>query len=119
MHDDPPSSLDIAVIGAGFGGIGMAIALLAAGRRDFAVFERADELGGTWRDNRYPGCACDVPSHLYSYSFAPNPAWSHRYAGWAEILQYLRGVARHHEEHRDEIERSLAAGRPPRRWRGR
>lgn len=96
MRDAPPSSLDIAVIGAGFGGIGMAIALLAAGRRDFAVFERADDLGGTWRDNRYPGCACDVPSHLYSYSFAPNPAWSHRYAGWAEILQYLRGVATRH-----------------------
>ncbi len=96
MHPDTSGDYDVVVIGAGFGGIGMAIALLRAGRRDFVVLERADDLGGTWRDNRYPGCACDVPSHLYSYSFAPNPAWSRRYSGWREILAYLRVVATRH-----------------------
>ena len=64
---------DIAIIGAGFGGLGAAIQLKRNGIHDFVVFEQADDLGGTWRDNSYPGCACDVPSHLYSYSFALNP----------------------------------------------
>ena len=82
-----------AIIGAGFGGIGQAIKLREAGFDDFAILERASELGGTWRDNTYPGCACDVASHLYSYSFAPNPDWSKAYSDQREILDYLHAVA--------------------------
>jgi cation diffusion facilitator CzcD-associated flavoprotein CzcO len=79
----------------------MAIRLKQRGLHDFVILERANEVGGTWRDNSYPGCACDVPSHLYSFSFAPNPNWSHHYSGQPEILDYLRaccerfGVAPH------------------------
>lgn len=65
----------VAVIGSGFGGLGAAVRLRREGITDFVVLERADSVGGTWRDNSYPGCACDVPSHLYSFSFAPNPDW--------------------------------------------
>ena len=86
----------IAIVGAGFSGLGMAIRLKQAGIEDFAILERADDLGGTWRDNTYPGCACDVPSHLYSYSFAANPGWSRFYSPQAEILGYLRRVAHEH-----------------------
>src|SRR3954467_11279624 len=63
---------------------------------DFVLLERADEVGGTWRDNTYPGCACDVQSHLYSFSFAPNPAWSRMYSPQTEILAYLKRVAAEH-----------------------
>ncbi len=83
----------VAIAGSGFGGLGMAIRLLQTGRRDFLVFERADDLGGVWRDNRYPGCACDVQSHLYSFSFAPNPRWSRSYSPQPEIYDYLRRCA--------------------------
>lgn len=83
----------MAIVGAGFGGLGAAIRLRRDGVRDVAVLERADDLGGTWRDNSYPGCACDVPSHLYSYSFALNPNWSRSYSPQAEIRAYLRRVA--------------------------
>ncbi|TWE11478.1 flavin-containing monooxygenase [Rudaeicoccus suwonensis] len=79
---------DLVIIGSGFSGVGMAIAAKAAGR-DYLVLEKADEIGGTWRDNRYPGCACDVPSHLYSFSFEPNPYWSRAYATADEIQDYL------------------------------
>ena len=82
------------IVGAGFSGIGMAVRLLEHGERDFVLLERASELGGTWRDNTYPGCRCDVPSHLYSFSFAPNPNWSSTFSAQQEILDYLRGVAR-------------------------
>jgi cation diffusion facilitator CzcD-associated flavoprotein CzcO len=85
-----PEHVDIAIIGAGFSGIGAAIRLKQEGFADFAVFEQADEVGGTWRDNTYPGCACDVPSHLYSFSFASNPDWSDTFSGQAEIWAYLR-----------------------------
>ncbi|MEU1431773.1 NAD(P)/FAD-dependent oxidoreductase [Nocardia sp. NPDC005746] len=81
--------LDVAIIGAGFAGIGAAIRLRQKGIADFAVFERGDRVGGTWRDNTYPGAACDIPSRLYSYSFAPNPDWSRTYSGSAEILGYI------------------------------
>jgi cyclohexanone monooxygenase len=87
-------SVQVAIVGAGFGGIGAAIRLREAGFDDFVVFERASELGGTWRANTYPGCACDVPSHLYSYSFALNPDWSRFFAPQEEILAYLERVAR-------------------------
>ncbi len=82
----------IAIIGAGFAGIGAAIQLLKAGVDSFTIFERADEVGGTWRDNTYPGAACDVPSHAYSLSFEQNPEWSQRYASSREIQEYLVGV---------------------------
>lgn len=72
------------IVGSGFAGLGMAIALRRAGIRDFGLLEKAGELGGTWRDDTYPGCACDVPSHVYSFSFAPNPCWSETYATQAE-----------------------------------
>ena len=77
-------------------GILAAIKLREAGITDVALYEKADRLGGTWRDNTYPGIACDVPSHLYSYSFAPNPEWSHTFAAGPEILAYLEAVARDH-----------------------
>ena len=82
----------IAIIGAGFGGIGMAIQLEKAGIHSFTMFERADEVGGTWRDNTYPGAACDVPSHAYSLSFEQNPNWSRKYSPSGEIQQYLLGL---------------------------
>ena len=81
------------MIGAGFSGLCMGHALQAEGRRSFAILEKADEVGGTWRENTYPGCACDVPSHLYSFSFAPNPGWSRMYAQQPEIQSYLTGFA--------------------------
>ncbi|MFI7066224.1 flavin-containing monooxygenase [Kribbella sp. NPDC050124] len=85
--------MDVVVVGAGASGLGAAIRLKQAGITDFAVLEKSSSLGGTWRDNTYPGCACDVPSALYSYSFAPNPSWTRAFAGQAEILQYLADTA--------------------------
>jgi len=82
----------ILIIGTGFAGIGMAVRLKEAGYRDFVVLERAAAVGGTWRDNTYPGCRCDVPSHLYSFSFAPNPDWSSTFSPQAEIEAYLNKV---------------------------
>ena len=94
----PPSAHAprILIIGAGFGGLGMAIRLRQAGYRQVTVLEKESDLGGCWRDNTYPGAACDVPSHLYSYSFEPKRDWSRKYAPQAEILDYLRGCARKH-----------------------
>jgi cation diffusion facilitator CzcD-associated flavoprotein CzcO len=89
-----PREVSVAIVGSGFGGLGAAIQLREAGIEDFVVLERANELGGTWRENTYPGCACDVPSHLYSFSFALNPDWSRFFAPQREILDYLRRIAR-------------------------
>jgi cyclohexanone monooxygenase len=86
----------VAVIGAGMSGIGAAIHMRRAGIEDFVVLERAAEPGGTWRDNTYPGCACDVPTALYSYSFAPKPDWSRAFAPQEEIRRYLLDVAAEH-----------------------
>lgn len=86
---------DIVVVGTGFAGLGMAIELKRAGREDFVVLERADAVGGTWRDNHYPGCGCDVPTPLYSYSFAPNPDWSYFYARYDELRDYLEDCTDH------------------------
>jgi cation diffusion facilitator CzcD-associated flavoprotein CzcO len=83
----------IAIVGSGFSGLGMGIRLKRAGEHDFVILERAADIGGTWRDNTYPGCRCDVPSHLYSFSFAPNPSWSSTFSGQREIWEYLRGCA--------------------------
>jgi len=82
------------IIGAGLSGIMAAIKLEAAGYPDIVIYEKADRPGGTWRDNTYPGIACDIPSHFYSYSFAPNPEWSMRYAPGEEIQRYLEDVMR-------------------------
>jgi cation diffusion facilitator CzcD-associated flavoprotein CzcO len=79
----------IAIIGTGFSGIGTAIRLKQRGIEDFIIFERAQNVGGTWRDNTYPGCACDIESHLYSFSFALNPQWSRKFSFQPEILNYL------------------------------
>ncbi len=83
---------EVAIIGTGFGGLCVAIALKRAGIDSFVVLEKGDDVGGTWRENQYPGCACDVPSHLYSFSFAPNPDWSRMYSPQPEIWDYLRRV---------------------------
>jgi cation diffusion facilitator CzcD-associated flavoprotein CzcO len=83
----------VAIIGAGFGGMAAAVALRQAGIDDLTIIERSDGVGGTWRSNTYPGAACDVQSHLYSLSFAPNPEWSRTYARQPEILAYLESVA--------------------------
>ena len=84
----------IAIIGTGFGGLGMAIRLKQAGIEDFVMLEKAAGVGGTWRDNSYPGAACDVPSHLYSFSFERKTDWSHTFARQDEILAYLQHCAR-------------------------
>ncbi|MET8861682.1 NAD(P)/FAD-dependent oxidoreductase [Nonomuraea sp. NPDC004580] len=83
----------IVIVGSGFAGICMAIKLKEAGYHDFVILEKAGEPGGTWRDNTYPGCACDVPSHMYSYSFALNPGWSRMFSPQEEIRRYLRACA--------------------------
>ena len=86
----------VAIVGGGFGGIGAAVMLQREGYEDVTVFERGDRIGGVWNFNTYPGIACDVPSHLYEFSFAPNPNWSRRYAPGAEIQAYMEDVARRH-----------------------
>src|SRR3990170_606531 len=88
-----PVYVDVAVVGSGFAGLATGIRLKEAGR-DFVILERAGDLGGTWRDNTYPGCECDVPSHLYSFSFALNPNWSRSFSPQEEIFDYLRNTAR-------------------------
>jgi cation diffusion facilitator CzcD-associated flavoprotein CzcO len=89
LTTNPTPLLDVAIIGAGFGGLCMAIKLREAGNDNFLIFEKGEEVGGTWRDNHYPGCACDVQSHMYSFSFEGNPDWSKRYAPWYEIQAYI------------------------------
>ncbi len=86
----------IAIVGTGFAGIGLAIRLRQAGIEDFVLIERADDVGGTWQANTYPGCQCDVPSHLYSFSFAPNPGWTRTYSRQPEIWDYLRDLTDRH-----------------------
>ena len=88
---------EVVIIGTGFAGIGMAIKLQQAGIHSFKLIERGDEVGGTWRDNTYPGCECDVQSHLYSLSFEPNTDWSKKYSTWREIRDYIIGVADKHK----------------------
>jgi cation diffusion facilitator CzcD-associated flavoprotein CzcO len=90
----------IAIVGAGFAGLGTAIRLQQAGIEDFVLFEKADEVGGTWQANTYPGCQCDVPSHLYSFSFALNPDWSRSFSTQPEIWEYLKRCAREHDLYR-------------------
>ena len=87
----------IVIIGTGFSGLGMAIRLKQAGHHDFVILEKDEDLGGTWRDNHYPGCACDVPSHMYSFSFELNPDWSRMFSPQEEIWAYLRRCADKHD----------------------
>src|SRR6266404_1347673 len=91
---DASAVLDVLIVGAGFSGLGMAIKLLEAGTTSFLIIEKADDIGGTWYANQYPGCACDIPSHLYSFSFDRNPEWSRMYAGREEIQDYLKACVR-------------------------
>lgn len=100
-----PEKTRIVVVGAGLAGLGAALRLLEAGIDDFVVLERADRVGGTWRDNDYPGCAVDVPSAYYSYSFAPKNDWSHAFARQPELLAYLEDLAA-----RPELDRRLHLG---------
>ena len=99
--------VDVVIVGAGFGGLCMAIKLKAAGINRFVILEKENEVGGTWRDNSYPGCACDVQSHLYSFSFASKADWSQRFAGWKEIQEYILectqkyGLRRHIRFHQE------------------
>ncbi len=90
----------VVIVGTGFSGLGMAIQLRKEGRDDFVILEKAQDVGGTWRDNSYPGCACDIPSHMYSFSFAQNPGWSRAYSPQPEIWRYLREVAGQYDLHR-------------------
>ncbi len=87
------NTVDTVIVGSGFAGLGMAIRMKQQGMDDFVVLERAGDVGGTWRDNTYPGAACDVPSNLYSFSFAPNPHWSRTFSAQPEIQAYLQGCA--------------------------
>ncbi len=93
MEETEQTHAKVVIVGAGFSGLATAIRLKQQGVHDFIVLERSDEVGGTWQYNTYPGCRCDVPSHLYSLSFAPNPGWSHTYSAQDEIREYLRGCA--------------------------
>src|SRR5699024_1867017 len=88
-----PQHVTTFVVGAGFAGVALAIKLDQAGERNYLVAERGDDVGGTWRDNTYPGAACDVPSQLYSYSFALNPTWSRSFSPQPEIQAYIQRVA--------------------------
>ncbi len=103
--DTIPAEVDVAIVGSGFSGLCMAIKLREAGVDDFVVLERGDAVGGTWWFNTYPGCACDIPSHLYSFSFAPNPDWTRTYSKQAEIEAYLQRVAEDFD-----VERSVRFG---------
>jgi cation diffusion facilitator CzcD-associated flavoprotein CzcO len=91
----------VVIVGSGFAGLCMAIKLQEAGIDDYVILERADAIGGTWRDNHYPGCACDVPAHLYSFSFFPNPDWSQTYAPQPEIRAYIERCAAHYQLHKN------------------
>ena len=89
--------VDVLIVGGGFSGLGMAIKLREAGMNSFLLLEKSDDIGGTWYDNRYPGCACDIPSHLYSFSFEPSPDWSRMYPGQQEIHDYLKRCVQRYE----------------------
>ena len=117
---DAAERVEVAIVGAGFGGIGLAIRLKQAGIDDFVVLERNDDVGGTWYSNSYPGCQCDVPSNLYSFSFAPKHDWTHSYPEQPQILEYIRDCVRRFgvgDRIRTSCEMKSAAWDPDeRRW---
>src|SRR5260370_74340 len=86
----------VIIVGAGFSGLCMGIKLLEAGMNSFLIIEKSADIGGTWWENRYPGCACDIPSHLYSFSFAPSTEWTRMYPGQQEIHAYLKRFVEHY-----------------------
>jgi len=96
-EDALPGHVHVAIVGTGFAGLGMAIRMKQEGMNDFVLLERAEEVGGTWRDNTYPGCQCDIPSNLYSFSFAQNPDWSRTFPVQPELWEYLRRCARDYD----------------------
>ena len=96
-NNDANAAVEVAIIGAGFGGMGLAIRLQQQGVQNFAIYEQAADVGGVWRDNIYPGAACDVPSHLYSFSFEPNPDWGRSYGPQQEIYRYLQHCAKKYQ----------------------
>ena len=102
-----PGHARIGILGAGFGGLGMAIQLKQAGIDDFVILERDEDVGGTWWANTYPGCQCDIPSHLYSFSFAPNPEWTRTYPLQPEI----RGTCARRRQLRRRRRTSASAAR--------
>lgn len=108
----------IIILGAGMSGMLMAIQLRRAGIKDFTIYEKRQEVGGTWRENRYPGLACDVPAHYYTYSFEPNPEWHHRFARGPEIQNYMRSVADKYDLRRHIVfgEEAADAKFDGRRW---
>jgi cation diffusion facilitator CzcD-associated flavoprotein CzcO len=109
---DAHTDTEVLIVGAGFSGLGASMALDAEGIADHIVIERAGSLGGTWRDNRYPGCACDIPSVLYSLESEPNPDWTRAFAPQGEILAYLRSIAREHDlERRVRYDHELRSAR--------
>ena len=121
--------LDVAILGAGVSGLCMGIQLQRAGITSFAIFEKSNDVGGTWLDNSYPGSGCDVPSHLYSFSFEPNPEWSRAFSPQPEIQRYLRHCAekygllaedplRHRDRGRELRRRRRPLADPHRRRRG-
>ena len=92
MPPETAKEYPVGIVGCGMSGIAMALQLKASGFTNITIFEQAEEIGGTWRDNTYPGCGCDVPSHLYSISSVPTPTWSETYSGQEEIWAYMRDV---------------------------
>ncbi len=90
------TNVDVLIVGAGFSGLCMGIKLLEAGMNSFLIIEKSADIGGTWWENRYPGCACDIPSHLYSFSFAPSTEWTRMYPGQKEIHDYLKRCVEHY-----------------------
>jgi cation diffusion facilitator CzcD-associated flavoprotein CzcO len=90
------TTVDVLIVGGGFSGLCMGIKLLEAGMKSFLIIEKSEDIGGTWWDNRYPGCACDIPSHLYSFSFAPSTEWTRMYPGQQEIHNYLKRCVEHY-----------------------
>ena len=96
MADSGPTRTRVVIIGAGFGGVGLGIKLKKAGLTDFVILEKSDSVGGVWRANTYPGAACDIPSHLYSFSFEPRVDWPNKYAKQSDILDYLKHCTRKH-----------------------
>lgn len=104
-QSSPTREHDVVIVGSGFSGLGVASRLRSAGFSSFTILESADDLGGAWRENTYPGCACDIPSPLYSYSFAQKPDWSRLFAPQPEILEYLRTFAK-----REDLDRHIRYG---------